>query len=492
MDPPICPNHQIPLKMGFKGVPYLFCKYADPTDPTCPEMTLEAWRKKQSDQGLAELQKFADTHAPSIPVNSPDTPTTPSSSEPVQQGDPSGRGTLATSPRMRSRSQGGLSMAAGGPTNFPLPLTPEELTDDPRTGLELIDLPQEYRKQLTLFRGDALLHYVGVVSKMNHNHAYADRFLVITTYCIYILHLNGFLARCLEIVDIDRIILADRGDSDIMAMIVPSEFDLVIKSPEQGKIRNIIDTIFKFKKNRSIPVEMLTEGQILQEINLKKGSRWRLEMKYVHSKVQLYRRLQQHNEGDAALPYLTMDQDPRTGLLLLTIPKKQQHTFLGGPFASDLEPLLHFYSKCEKVNHKRGQESRFCLVTNSCVYLAYSNGRLNRCIRVAEIGEIARDGKTVVLKVPQEFDMMLIFEDEATVLELCDTLTTIYHFKTGNTLAVEAGADLTACQLKKPSKGWRSTMPHVFTRKELVEHLQALGIHPNDRPGSVGDNLDPL
>jgi hypothetical protein len=42
---------------------------------------------------------------------------------------------------------------------------------------------------------------------------------------------------------------------------------------------------------------------------------------YVHSKSQLHQRLRQHNERDASLDYLRMEDDPRNGLPLIAVPK---------------------------------------------------------------------------------------------------------------------------------------------------------------------------
>ena len=71
---------------------------------------------------------------------------------------------------------------------YTIPDTPAELTEDPRTGLALIPVPEEFSKPMAkLFSGDPLLHFVASIEKMDHKKSFEKGLMVISTYCIYIL-----------------------------------------------------------------------------------------------------------------------------------------------------------------------------------------------------------------------------------------------------------------------------------------------------------------
>ena len=93
---------------------------------------------------------------------------------------------------------------------------------------------------------------------------------------------------------------------------------------------------------------------IMSQTQVKKTPHWKPEMMFVHNKVQLYKRLEQHNQNDTSLEYIRLDHDPRTGLELVTIPKSHDYLFKGGPFRTEREPLLHYFGLCDKMTHKLG------------------------------------------------------------------------------------------------------------------------------------------
>eukprot|EP00668_Euglena_longa_P002703 GGOE01003157.1.p1 GENE.GGOE01003157.1~~GGOE01003157.1.p1 ORF type:complete len:477 (-),score=130.28 GGOE01003157.1:535-1773(-) len=374
---------------------------------------------------------------------------------------------------------------------FELPDTPEGLKEDPRTGLSLICVPPELRQVMGIaFSGDPLLHFVGIAEKMSGRQAFSRRILAISSYCIYVLYTTGGLARALQVADIKRLWVSNT-DRSVFAFLVPTEFDLVLRSPDAPAILEIIKTIFRYKKKKDLPMADMSAEMIMSSARAVKPAHWRPEMMYVHSRAQLYRRLQQHNERDVFLEYLHMDRDPRTQLELLGLPRPFHHLFRSSLFAADREPLLHFFSPCEQLNHKASSEKRFCLISNSCVYVYSRSAKVERCLPVSTIDRVEVRDKLLAALVPQEHDLLLEFPEPEGPQAVAKVCGAIFKLKCGADLPVGDVIDPTALRLKPPH-GWKPTRRPVLTRRQLVDHLQASGIKPDAPAVIVGaDGLEP-
>eukprot|EP01004_Peranema_trichophorum_P004610 NODE_3521_length_1335_cov_46.051980_g3077_i0.p1 GENE.NODE_3521_length_1335_cov_46.051980_g3077_i0~~NODE_3521_length_1335_cov_46.051980_g3077_i0.p1 ORF type:complete len:364 (+),score=51.04 NODE_3521_length_1335_cov_46.051980_g3077_i0:148-1092(+) len=304
--------------------------------------------------------------------------------------------------------------------------------------------------------------------------------MAVTTYCIFLMQLAGndaIVTRTLEVLEIQKLLISPT----LLGIVVPGEFDLVIRTQDINTLVPIFKVIYHYKKRGKelAIVENLTEVEITSQVRLKKPPRWKAELKAVHSKPHLYRRLQQHNEGDKSLDYLYMDKDPRTGLPLVSIPKAFHDLFRKSPFSSERDPLLHHFSICNKLNHRMGSDKRFCMVTNSSLFLAYPNGKLQRSIEISAITQIMHSLQLIALKVPSEFDLLLSFDEVNLAISLVHVLKVIHKFRcSGTELPVESSVDVAQFNLIKPVT-WKPTMAPVLTRQDLVDHLQRFNIAPH-------------
>eukprot|EP01006_Ploeotia_vitrea_P047088 TRINITY_DN67091_c5_g14_i1.p1 TRINITY_DN67091_c5_g14~~TRINITY_DN67091_c5_g14_i1.p1 ORF type:complete len:510 (+),score=122.53 TRINITY_DN67091_c5_g14_i1:731-2260(+) len=376
-----------------------------------------------------------------------------------------------------------LSKLRGPDGKFLLPDNFMDLTIDPRTELDLVDLPPDVSEKCSFMGSYPLVHLQGDFDKLNHLRKWDKRHVIITNYCIFVAHIkDGFCARCLEITEISKLQVSN--DGQILHFVVPKEFDLILRIPKEKtpEAVNIVTTIYKYKKKKELPVEYLNEKKIHDSSNLKKPKHFvGGEAKHVHTKEELYKRLQAMNNQDDALLYLNLRKDPRTGLGLVEIPKELRHNFQSGPFKTD--PLLHFFGQVVKINHKLGSDKRFCLCTNAALYLTYLSGKLHRCIIVHKVTEISVGASSIALKVPEEFDLYIKLPNAAKTRELETVLKTIFKFKMQREMPVskltpEAAANANQLSMQKPDK-WKAKFVPVLQRKDLVDYLRKSGIRPD-------------
>uniref|UniRef100_A0A7S1IGK9 Uncharacterized protein n=1 Tax=Eutreptiella gymnastica TaxID=73025 RepID=A0A7S1IGK9_9EUGL len=538
MAAPQCPIHAIPLKMevrrdGPTRGPWLFCRM-DGQDSTenCPSMSLADWRKRQAEQNSQAIEAIGiessptlsssprgkehedniDKHVEDELVDGSTTATiatTAAISAQVghtMEPDPElgHRGTQLWTARERMDIEADTVRPDNQPKTdamstgqiYELPSNPEDLRWDPRTGLELLEIPAQYARQMAdLFGKSSLIHFVAPVDKLNQKGKFSPRLLVITTYCVYLLHKGGGLARALEITDLRKLWRSNDHDKAVIALLCPTEFDLVlrrqheIRSPSMDNIQYIIATIYQWKTGKPLEVVDMSESLIVESVQIRKPPGWKPEMLYVHSKKQLYRRLQQYNENDRSLPYIRMDCDPRNGLKLTTIPKVHQHLFADGPFRSEREPLIHFFALCDRLKAKGSGDKQFCVVTNSCIYLCEKKGKIDRCIPVLSIGKSALERAMFGLQVPEEYDVVLQFEKDHEAVRMAQVIQTLYYFKKAQDLPHIDRVSLGAFALQ-PVKV-KSDVRSVATRKTFIEFLMQQGIMPEDTVHSPGDEFDP-
>eukprot|EP00667_Euglena_gracilis_P005718 EG_transcript_5759 len=496
---PTCPVHHLPLSTELRGLtspqPYLYCKMAAAGNgqPACPDMPLSEWRRQTS-----EARPTNPLLAPAKLMPMPKTAPLAKAyvaelKELMSEEMPTAGGGLEVPSVELSRTDSETMSVTSDTLNglvFELPDSPEGLKEDPRTGLRLISVPAELRRAMgPAFAGDPLLHYVGLGEKMNQKQAFSRRVVAISSYCIYVLHPLGGLARALQVTDIKRLWVSNTAaDRNVFAFLSPAEFDLVLRSPEAETIQQIVKTIFRYKKGRDLPVADLSAEMVMSSARVAKPPHWRPEMLYVHSRGQLYRRLQQHNDRDASLEYLHMERDPRTMLELMTLPRPVHHLFRASPFAADREPLLHFLAPCEQLSDKAAK--RLCLISNSCIYIYNRSAKLDRCVAISAIDRVATEGKLFAIVVPQEHDLLLEFPELDGPEAAAMVCAAVYRLKRGVTLPVGEAVDAAALRLKAP-RGWRSEPRPVLTRRDLVDFLQANRIKPGVPADVQSDGLEP-
>lgn len=77
------------------------------------------------------------------------------------------------------------------------------LREDPRTGLPIFDIPEEYQKAFKDLRG-SVIHWFGEVSKVNRHFKRQLRVLIVSDACLYMCNHKGEITRCVQVKDIEK------------------------------------------------------------------------------------------------------------------------------------------------------------------------------------------------------------------------------------------------------------------------------------------------
>eukprot|EP01006_Ploeotia_vitrea_P020240 TRINITY_DN52515_c0_g1_i1.p1 TRINITY_DN52515_c0_g1~~TRINITY_DN52515_c0_g1_i1.p1 ORF type:complete len:464 (-),score=11.78 TRINITY_DN52515_c0_g1_i1:129-1520(-) len=377
----------------------------------------------------------------------------------------------------------GTSTAPTEGTKYILPTNPASLTEDPRTELALVEIPKHYPfAQQMRVSEDPVIHLVVDVEKLNRRHHSDTRVLVITNYCFFLMYPQGGLCRCTEVAQLSSI----HTWNNTIGMLIIGEPDIVIRSSHITSILHIFKTIYQFKKQMELSiVNVPSQEQLLRTVNVKKPRGWKVEPKYVHTKRELYKRLQMLNTQDEALEYLAMTEDPTTRLPFVEISADHASAFRGtplSPFGAD-KPVLYYFDVVSKISQRGSMETRFCLVTNA---------KLQRTIDITQLKSLASSADKVAFMV-EKFDL-LIHCPVSNVARLTHTLCVLYHSLTKKLLPVTtndpASVAYTNLQLRQP-RGYRPNPVQIQSKTELINILRSAGVKPKVRRGSLNDNNAP-
>jgi hypothetical protein len=319
---------------------------------------------------------------------------------------------------------------------------------------------------------------------LNSTKKYDKRVMCVTNYAVFLLHpTDAFMARALEITDITKIY----KHGDTIGLQVPKEFDVIVKTPKADEVVELIQSIYTYKKKSPLDVVDMEESRMLSELQLKKPNYWKPELRHVHSKEELYNRLVAMNNEDDQLAYLNLKIDPRTQLGIVEVQKEVKHLFTSGPFKTD--PLLHYFGNCLKINSRGSNDTRFVMITNSCLYLSYTNGNLQRCILLHKPTQLFTGPQHVALTIPDEFDLVLKLPTVEDAKKVEHIIKTIYEFKMQKPLVtVDQLPETKSFNMNKP-KGWTPRFAPVLQRKDLIEHLRKLGVRPDMSPEVIKEQM---
>lgn len=142
-----------------------------------------------------------------------------------------------------------------------------ELKTDPRTGLEIIDIPVTHDKYFSDLRG-TLMHWFGDVEKFNRMWRVQNRVCIITDVCIYFCRMDGFITRCVHIQAIQEAITADTA---IGLRVGPPDYDMLVKFSsvaDRESVMFIISKIYWCVNGRNLPTRNLNaeSGEAMQQI----------------------------------------------------------------------------------------------------------------------------------------------------------------------------------------------------------------------------------
>jgi len=120
----------------------------------------------------------------------------------------------------------------------------EPLQHDPRTGLELVDVPAAHQTLFEDLEG-TVMHYFSNVIHINHEGFRFPAVLVGTDEFQYLFHvdshgINKAVKRCFAIADIDTLYYTETG---LVGFVVPTEFDLLLQTSGSEMLQNLAGVI---------------------------------------------------------------------------------------------------------------------------------------------------------------------------------------------------------------------------------------------------------
>lgn len=148
--------------------------------------------------------------------------------------------------------------------DLPQEISVETITADPRTGLHFVEVPDVMRPYFADALG-SVLHFFAVVRKPSKMGELVKRILVISDQALYLCTPNGVVKRCVDVVDIDEILL----DSSFgIGLRSHTDYDLTFQcttSEHRREIVEILQRIYKYSSGgRAIPCSDVPRHQRLE------------------------------------------------------------------------------------------------------------------------------------------------------------------------------------------------------------------------------------
>merc|ERR1719197_775410 len=100
-----------------------------------------------------------------------------------------------------------------------------QILSDPRTELEIVDVPPEYGKYFAELQG-SVIHWFGAVDKYNRMWRPQPRIAILSDQNIYLCRPDGGITRCLPMKLIQELILSEQ--TAIGFRVGPPEYDMLL------------------------------------------------------------------------------------------------------------------------------------------------------------------------------------------------------------------------------------------------------------------------
>lgn len=161
-----------------------------------------------------------------------------------------------------------------------------ELKADPRTGLEIIDVPPQHAKYFSDLKG-SLIHWFGVVEKYNRLWKPQKRVAVLSDQCIYLCRLDGGITRCMHMQAIQELILGE--GTAIGFRVGPPDYDMLLtvdSVQDRESVVHIVSKVFWSLIGHDIVIRRLSgdSGEAMhQNLNLTKPKDWVLKIEPLKS-----------------------------------------------------------------------------------------------------------------------------------------------------------------------------------------------------------------
>ncbi|KAJ9469192.1 hypothetical protein DIPPA_02301 [Diplonema papillatum] len=197
-------------------------------------------------------------------------------------------------------------------------MTAENLKADPRTGLELIDVPPEYQSSFPDLAG-IVMHWFSKVMVVNMRKStgrerVVSKILLISDSCVYILEAGGMAVRCSPIRDIHEAITTLDNDIALRFPEAPDRYDMKLLLDTAGSreaVLNILSRIYAFHNDRPLPHRRLDPNASRELLQLRKPDGWQLRIETIIPKKLLVQQLQSQRDGYQAEQNLIADEFDR-------------------------------------------------------------------------------------------------------------------------------------------------------------------------------------
>ena len=161
-----------------------------------------------------------------------------------------------------------------------------ELTVDPRTDLEIIDIPAAHAKHFAGLKG-SLIHWFGVVDKYNRMWKPQRRVAIFSDQSIFLCRLEGGVTRCLNVRNVQELVLSEQ--SAIGFRVGPPDYDMLIavdSVEEREAIVSIVTKVYWALVGQELPIRKLSgdSGEAMQQkLQLNKPEDWVLKIEPIKS-----------------------------------------------------------------------------------------------------------------------------------------------------------------------------------------------------------------
>lgn len=181
---------------------------------------------------------------------------------------------------------------------------------------------------------------------------------------------------------------------------------------------------------------------------------------------------------DSTTPY-DLRVDPRTSLAIIDVPEQYRSIF---PHLQGT--IIHFLEIVSKFSHRGHMQRRFLIVSDSCIYLTWENGKLCRAIPVKILSSVLHNNNIVCFRVrpPDEFDLAVEVPDGSpygghTPLSnteyLLEVVRRIYKANVEQRLEeIRTPNPVAQCNLVRPD-GWKLKTKQLKSIKSLALSIES-------------------
>jgi hypothetical protein len=179
----------------------------------------------------------------------------------------------------------------------------DTLPIDPRTQLQIIDIPPEHAKYFSVLKG-TVIHWFGIVDKFNRMWHLDRRVAIFSDSCIYLCRLDGGITRCVHVRNIARVLI---GENNAIGFQINSpDYDLLIQLgnvQEREAVLNIVRCVYYRIVGQDLDVAKLSDEAsqaMQQELRLTKPPNATLRIEPIRSIKALMKTLddQKRKEED--------------------------------------------------------------------------------------------------------------------------------------------------------------------------------------------------